>query len=142
MIYTPMTNTAMRIAYQAHHGQMDYNGIPYIFHPVHLAEQMDDEFSCCVALLHDVVEDTAVTLEELKAIFPREVTDAVVRTILIMFGQSKKIRLHGKSSWRILPTIRTKPAVSARTCQRHGRPNGRLNMKRPQKSSLKFDRID
>ena len=77
MIYTPMTNTAMRIAYQAHHGQMDYNGIPYIFHPVHLSEQMDDEFSCCVALLHDVVEDTAVTLEELKAIFPREVTDAV-----------------------------------------------------------------
>jgi len=77
MIYTPMTNTAMRIAYQAHHGQVDYNGIPYIFHPVHLAEQMDDEYACCVALLHDVVEDTAVTLEELKAIFPREVTDAV-----------------------------------------------------------------
>ena len=77
MIYTPLTNKAMRIAYQAHHGQLDYNGIPYIFHPVHLAEQMDDEISCCVALLHDVVEDTAVTLKQLEAEFPEEVTTAV-----------------------------------------------------------------
>ena len=77
MVYTPLTNEAMRIAYKAHHGQFDYNGIPYIFHPIHLAEQMDDEYSCCVALLHDTVEDTNVTLDELKAIFPPEVTDAV-----------------------------------------------------------------
>ena len=77
MIYTPLTNEAMRIAYNAHHGQLDYNGIPYIFHPIHLAEQMDDELSCCVALLHDTVEDTDLTLEDLKAIFPKEVTDAV-----------------------------------------------------------------
>ena len=77
MIYTPLTNEAMRIAYKAHHGQLDYNGIPYIFHPIHLAEQMDDEYSCCVALLHDTVEDTSVTIEDLMAIFPKEVTDAV-----------------------------------------------------------------
>ena len=77
MIYTPLTNTAMRIAYQAHHGQLDYNGIPYIFHPIHLAESMDDEISCCVALLHDTVEDTALTIEDLKSVFPPEVTDAV-----------------------------------------------------------------
>ena len=77
MIYTPLTNTAMRIAYQAHHGQLDYNGIPYIFHPIHLAESMDDEISCCVALLHDTVEDTALTIADLKAVFPPEVTDAV-----------------------------------------------------------------
>ena len=67
----------MTIAYKAHHGQMDKCGVPYIFHPAHLAESMDDEFSCCVALLHDVVEDTDVTLEELKRIFPKEVTDAI-----------------------------------------------------------------
>ena len=75
MIYTPLTNEAMRIAYKAHHGQLDYNGIPYIFHPIHLAEQMDDEISCCAALLHDVVEDTAVTMEELEKEFPTEVID-------------------------------------------------------------------
>lgn len=73
MIYTPLTNKAMKIAYAAHHGQLDYNGIPYIFHPIHLAEQMDDEISCCAALLHDVVEDTEVTMEELAQEFPEEV---------------------------------------------------------------------
>ena len=77
MIYTPLTKKAMQIAYSAHHGQLDYNGVPYIFHPIHLAESMGDEYSCCVALLHDTVEDTDVTLEELKALFPPEVTDAV-----------------------------------------------------------------
>ena len=77
MIYTHLTNKAMRIAYQAHHGQLDYNGIPYIFHPIHLAEQMDDEISCCVALLHDVVEDTDITLEDLAQKFPEEVIEAL-----------------------------------------------------------------
>ena len=73
MVYTELTNKAMKIAYAAHHGQLDYNGIPYIFHPLHLAEQMDDEISCCVALLHDVVEDTAVTMEDLAKDFPDEI---------------------------------------------------------------------
>lgn len=77
MIYTHLTNEAMKIAYAAHHGQVDKGGIPYIFHPYHLAEQMSDEYTTCVALLHDVVEDTAVTLDELSKIFPKEVTDAV-----------------------------------------------------------------
>lgn len=43
----------------------------------HVAEQMEDEISCTAALLHDVVEDTAVTLEQLEAQFPPEVTRAV-----------------------------------------------------------------
>ena len=77
MVYTPLTNRAMVIAYNAHHGQIDYNGIPYIFHPLHLAEQMNDEISCCVALLHDTVEDTPVTLEELQKEFPAAVTDVI-----------------------------------------------------------------
>ena len=65
MIYTPLTNKAMRIAYEAHHGQLDASGQPYIFHPIHLAEQMEDEITACVALLHDVIEDTFVTFGEL-----------------------------------------------------------------------------
>jgi len=77
MIYTALTNKALKFAYNAHHGQLDYNGIPYIFHPLHLAEQMDDEISCCAALLHDVVEDTAVTMEALCQEFPPEVTEVV-----------------------------------------------------------------
>lgn len=77
MIYTELTNKAMKIAYTAHHGQVDYNGIPYIFHPIHLAEQMDDEVSCCAALLHDVVEDTSVTMEDLSKEFPTEIIDVL-----------------------------------------------------------------
>ena len=78
MIYTDLTRKAMKFAYEAHHGALDKTGIPYIFHPIHLAEQMDDEVSCCVALLHDVVEDTDVTIEDLRAAgFPLKVTAAV-----------------------------------------------------------------
>ena len=77
MIYTELTNKALRLAYAAHHGQMDNSGQPYIFHPYHLAEQMTDEVSVCVALLHDVAEDTSVTIEELELEFPKEVTEAL-----------------------------------------------------------------
>ena len=77
MIYTPLTIRAMQIAYAAHHGQVDKAGVPYIFHPLHLAEGMDEEISCCAALLHDTVEDTEITLEALAAEFPAEVVEAV-----------------------------------------------------------------
>ena len=77
MIYTELTIKAMNLAYHAHHGQFDKGGVPYIFHPIHLAEEMDDEISTCVALLHDTVEDTAVTLEDLSKEFPAEVVNAI-----------------------------------------------------------------
>lgn len=77
MVYTDMTIQAMKVAYAAHEGQTDRSGVPYIFHPIHLAEQMDDELSCTVALLHDVVEDTGTTLEMLQKEFPPEVVEAV-----------------------------------------------------------------
>ena len=65
MIYTEQTRKALRIAFEAHKKQVDKTGLPYIFHPFHIAEQMEDEVSVCVALLHDVVEDTEQTLEGL-----------------------------------------------------------------------------
>ncbi len=77
MIYTELVNKAMKIAYKAHEGQFDKGGIPYIFHPAHIAEQMDTENRVCIALLHDVVEDSGVTLGDLKKEFPRAITDAV-----------------------------------------------------------------
>ena len=43
MIYTPQTKRALQLAYEAHHGQTDKTGLPYIHHPLHLAEQMPDE---------------------------------------------------------------------------------------------------
>ena len=66
MLYTTLTKKAMMIAFNAHKEQFDKTGLPYIFHPFHLAEQMADENSICVALLHDVVEDTDITFEDLQ----------------------------------------------------------------------------
>ncbi len=77
MLYTDLTKKAITISYNAHHGQLDKGGMPYVFHPYHLAEQMDDELSVCVALLHDLVEDTDITIEQLEKEFPKEVTEAV-----------------------------------------------------------------
>lgn len=78
MIYTKLTKKAMKISFEAHKNQVDKNGMPYIYHPVHLAEQMTDENTICVALLHDVVEDTDITFEDLsKEGFPDEIIAAL-----------------------------------------------------------------
>ena len=65
MIYTPMTKKAMKLCFSAHRDQVDKSGLPYVFHPFHLAEQMEDEDTTIVALLHDVVEDTEITFADL-----------------------------------------------------------------------------
>lgn len=78
MIYTEQTEKALKLCYRAHMYQVDKAGIPYVFHPFHLAEQMEDEVSVTVALLHDVVEDTDYTIEDLKEMgFAPEVLEAV-----------------------------------------------------------------
>lgn len=78
MLYTDFTKKALKISFDAHKKQVDKSGMPYVYHPFHLAEQMDDESTTCVALLHDVVEDTDITLDELKINgFPDEVIEAL-----------------------------------------------------------------
>ena len=78
MIYTNLTKKALKISFNAHKDQVDKTGVPYVFHPFHLAEQMDDEASTCVALLHDVVEDTDYTFDDLRNEgFPKEIIDAI-----------------------------------------------------------------
>ena len=78
MIYTPLTKKAMKFAYQAHQGQTDKSGLPYIYHPMHIAEQMEDESTTVCALLHDVVEDTHYTLEDLiQQGYPSEIIEAL-----------------------------------------------------------------
>ena len=80
MIYTELTKKALKISFRAHKDQTDKSGLPYVFHPFHLAEQMDEEYAVCVALLHDVVEDTDLTPDDLRAEgFPEEVVRAVAR---------------------------------------------------------------
>jgi (p)ppGpp synthase/HD superfamily hydrolase len=77
MIYTKMTKRAIKIMFECHNNQVDKAGIPYVFHPWHIAEEQTDEVRTTVALLHDVVEDTLITLDDLKDKFPKDVIDAL-----------------------------------------------------------------
>ena len=78
MIYTPLTRKALRLCFDSHKDQVDKTGLPYVFHPFHLAEQMDDEISTVCALLHDVCEDTPTTFEDLKNMgYPDEVIEVL-----------------------------------------------------------------
>ena len=78
MIYTELTKKALMLCFEAHKDQVDKSGLPYVFHPFHLAEQMTDELSTVAALLHDVVEDTPYTLPDLREMgFPEEVLEAL-----------------------------------------------------------------
>ena len=78
MIYTDLTKKALKLSFETHKDQVDKTGMPYIFHPFHLAEQMDDEISTVCALLHDVVEDSQINFENLLQMgFPHEVIEVL-----------------------------------------------------------------
>ena len=78
MIYTEMTKKALKLCFTAHKDQTDKSGMPYVFHPFHLAEQMPDEDTTIVAFLHDVIDDTPYTLDDLRAMgFNEQVLDAL-----------------------------------------------------------------
>ena len=78
MIYTELTKKALKLCFAAHKEQQDKSGLPYVFHPFHLAEQMEDELTTVTALLHDVVEDSPYTLTDLREMgFPEEVLAAL-----------------------------------------------------------------
>lgn len=58
--------TAIRVAVTAHAGQTDKEGLQYITHPLRLMHAVPDDAAMIVAVLHDVVEDTSVTLDDLR----------------------------------------------------------------------------
>jgi (p)ppGpp synthase/HD superfamily hydrolase len=69
---------AILIAAQAHEGQKDKSGAPYILHPLRMMMRMESEAAMIAAVLHDVVEDSDRTLEQLRGEgFSEEVLEAV-----------------------------------------------------------------
>jgi (p)ppGpp synthase/HD superfamily hydrolase len=58
---------ALQIAAKAHEGQKDKEGLPYVLHPIRVMARVEGEEAQIVAILHDVVEDTTVTLDDLQA---------------------------------------------------------------------------
>ena len=68
---------AIELAVHAYCGQTDKADATYIRHPLRVMEQMDSEQERVVAVLHDVVEDSPCTLDELEALFDTDVRQAV-----------------------------------------------------------------
>ena len=90
---------AYKFAEKAHGDQRRVSGIPYILHPTSvaciLAELGMDTDAICAALLHDVVEDTPTTLEEVEKLFGADVArliDGVTKISKIAFLQESKDR--------------------------------------------------
>lgn len=79
-VYTDMVKAAMSLSFKVHKKQKDRGGMPYIYHPMHLAEQFKDEKLKTLALLHDVVEDSDYSFEDVEKYsdtFTEDVIDAL-----------------------------------------------------------------
>lgn len=80
-----MLNKALEIAKAAHEGQVDVGGAEFINHPIEVAEHCEDEDAKIVALLHDVIEDSEVTLDDLRS---QGFKDEIIEAIDIISGRS------------------------------------------------------
>lgn len=74
---TDIVKAADEYAARKHEGQVDKAGVPYINHPRAVAAKLDSDVEKAVALLHDTVEDTDATVEEIREMFGEEIADAV-----------------------------------------------------------------
>ena len=81
MLYTPAINKALKICGKVHLDQTDKNEVPYLAHPLHLAEQMDTEEEICTALLHDVLEDGLLSADNLRE---KGIPETVVEAVLLL----------------------------------------------------------
>ena len=68
---------ALRFAEEKHKGQVDKAGVPYIEHPKAVAARVNGEDAKIAALLHDCVEDTDATIDEIREMFGDTIADAV-----------------------------------------------------------------
>ena len=78
MTYINMLNKAIEMAIKAHNGQVDKGGNPYIFHPLRVMLSRQNEKEQICGVLHDVVEDTPITLDELaQEGFSKDIIDTL-----------------------------------------------------------------
>ncbi len=97
---------AIQLAVKAHSGQVDKVGQPYILHPLRVMFRLANEIEMTVAVLHDVIEDTEYSFQDLKAMgfsdVIMEALDCVTRRktslMRILSSGRKRMRLHTKSN--------------------------------------------
>lgn len=94
----PMLGLALSIAMEAHRGQFDKAGIDYIEHPIYVASQVDSEEEKAVALLHDVIEDSPFTAEELLLAGLSETVVTAVQVLSKKKGQDYQTYLENVKS--------------------------------------------
>lgn len=104
MIYTDMTKKALKSCFEAHKEQLDKSGMPYVFHPFHIADQMPDEDCTVVALLHDVMEDTEYGVEDLRVL---GFSEAVLTALLLMTHDDDTPYLNYVAALKSNPIART-----------------------------------
>lgn len=77
--YNEQLQFALELAIQKHKNQKDKSGKPYILHPLHVMETVKSDDAKIVAVLHDIIEDTDVTEEDLlNAGLSKHIVDAIV----------------------------------------------------------------
>ena len=78
MIKTPTYEDALKLATEYHAGQKRWSGEDFITHPIAVADKFEDPMHKIVAVLHDTVEDTKLTLEKLRELgYPPEIVRAL-----------------------------------------------------------------
>lgn len=78
-----LLSKAIVLATNAHNGQFDRGGNPYILHPLRvmdLLEEKDEELQC-IAILHDVIEDTKVTFAEMREL---GLTERIIKAVTLL----------------------------------------------------------
>lgn len=90
----PMTlstlERAIVFATERHHDQVDRSGAPYILHPLRVMLSLETEAEKVTALLHDLVEDTDVTITEIEKEFGKEIADAVASVTRIEHPEKER----------------------------------------------------
>jgi (p)ppGpp synthase/HD superfamily hydrolase len=101
-LYSPLIEQALRVAARAHHAQQRKGaGVPYVTHVAGVALILSragfcDDHLLAAAILHDVVEDTEVTLQQLAADFPQDVIDLVAA-----LSETKRDAAGARRSWEV-----------------------------------------
>lgn len=72
-----MLNKAISFSIDKHRGQNDLGGDEYILHPIRVMNNVEGEFKKIIAILHDIVEDTDVSLDEIEKEFGIEVKEKI-----------------------------------------------------------------
>lgn len=103
VVFVSQIEIALEIALKAYKGNTDKAGQPYILHPLRVMAKMPDEASKAAAVLHDVLEDSDMTADDLRK---AGVSEAVVWAVICL------TRKKGETYSDFIDRIRPEPVAS------------------------------